>query len=967
MLFALPANAAAAPLTVAGIELNDGYCLVDNEDTSATEGNNDGNYVAYYKDTVLHLKGLNINMTAESINGIKWDSYSNPLTIELTGSNKLKQENGVAGIAISSPASNLVITGDGTLEIIGGNNGIWLDSGGITISGSTKVTVTDNTGSGISCFSLTVSDSATLAVTGSNHGIWVRDNTTISGSAKVTVTGNGGSGIYNKGGNAALGKTKTIIQGNAVVNIEGTTYGIGGGSNTIVELSGDCKFIAKGGTAALQKAPASINYTTRKVFASASIDGDDLVVYKNENNGNYRYVKVQAKTEPPFVLTFNTDGGSVIAPIIKDEPIIAPDDPTKEGYTFAGWTDNSEGAVAFPITMPAEDMEITAQWTVNQYTITFDTDGGSEIAAITQDYGTAITAPSNPTKEGYTFAGWDTEIPATMPAEDMTVTAQWDAIQYRFTFNTNGGTAIDPIVAPKDAHIIAPADPTKEGYTFVGWDKQFPLTMPAENRIFNAQWIINQYTITFDTDGGSEIAAITQDYDTAITAPSNPTKEGYTFAGWDPEIPTKMPAEDMTVTAQWDAIQYTITFDTDGGTSVAPIMAEEGAPITAPAAPTKEGYTFDGWDTEIPTTMPAQNMEITAQWTINQYTIIFNTDGGSVIAPITQDYGTAITAPAAPTKEGYTFAGWSPAIPATMPAQNMTITALWRENSGGGDDYYTPSDTVTSTTQNSDGSVTETTVDKTTGTTTTVTTKPDGAKVTVEEKKDGSVTTIEETTIGKVTTDIDGKGNIKSEVELNFDRATDINLPIRDYSDIAKLTVTYEDGTKVDIIDFKKTADGIKINIADDCSVAFNKVVPHNFTDLASDHWATKDIDYISSTGLMRGMTATNFEPNVTLTRGMLVTILYRLENEPAVNTNMGFIDVDLAQYYAKAVAWAKANGIVNGVSEDRFAPDSQITREQMAAIMCNYAEHKGYDISVGENTNILSYDDFSNISEYAI
>ena len=139
-------------------------------------------------------------------------------------------------------------------------------------------------------------------------------------------------------------------------------------------------------------------------------------------------------------------------------------------------------------------------------------------------------------------------------------------------------------------------------------------TVPAENITITAQWKINQYTITFDTAGGSEIAPITQDYGTAITAPANPTREGYTFMGWDKEIPQTMPAENITITAQWKINQYTITFDTAGGSEVAPITQDYGTAITAPANPTREGYAFNGWDKEIPQTMPAENITITAQW-----------------------------------------------------------------------------------------------------------------------------------------------------------------------------------------------------------------------------------------------------------------------------------------------------------------------------------------------------------------
>ena len=227
---------------------------------------------------------------------------------------------------------------------------------------------------------------------------------------------------------------------------------------------------------------------------------------------------------------------------------------TRVGYTQVGWStvDGGEKVYDFKdIYTKNEALTLYPVWNTNKYTITFDTNGGSEIAPITQDYGTEITAPDNPTRKGYTFKGWDKEIPETMPAENMTVKAQWKINQYTITFDTNGGSEIAPITQDYGTEITAPDNPTRKGYTFKGWDKEIPETMPAENMTVKAQWKINQYTITFDTNGGSEIAPITQDYGTEITVPDNPTRKGYAFRGWDKEIPETMPAENITITARW--------------------------------------------------------------------------------------------------------------------------------------------------------------------------------------------------------------------------------------------------------------------------------------------------------------------------------------------------------------------------------------------------------------------------------
>ena len=328
-------------------------------------------------------------------------------------------------------------------------------------------------------------------------------------------------------------------------------------------------------------------------------------------------------TAPTYAVTLNTNGGTINNGNVTGytygvgATLPAADDMTYTGHTFKGWYDN-ENLTGSPVTAiggaETGNKEYWAKWEINPYTITFDTNGGSEIAPITQDYGTEITAPDNPTRKGYTFKGWDKEIPKTMPAENITVKAQWEINQYTITFDTNGGSEIAPITQDYGTEITVPDNPTRKGYTFKGWDKEIPETMPTENMTVKAQWEINQYAITFDTNGGSEIAPITQDYGTAITAPADPTREGYTFIGWDRDIPEIMPAENITVTAQWEINRYTITFDTAGGSEIAPITQDYGTNITAPADPTREGYTFIGWDKAIPTTMPAENITVTAQW-----------------------------------------------------------------------------------------------------------------------------------------------------------------------------------------------------------------------------------------------------------------------------------------------------------------------------------------------------------------
>ena len=316
---------------------------------------------------------------------------------------------------------------------------------------------------------------------------------------------------------------------------------------------------------------------------------------------------------------------------------------TRTGYTQVGWATVDGGEKVYDlkdIYTKNEALTLYPVWNANQYTITFDTAGGSEVITKTIEvtYGEQFGDMPVPKREGYVFLGWydalvggkcygDSDGKSTSPYDkDVSITlyAQWAEAPSRMVyFNTCGGTMTGPVkvLHKLNTPIAKPDNPTKPGHTFNGWYTDSALTqawnfddwVTGELRLY-AGWTVNQYTITFDTNGGSEIAPITQDYGTEITAPDNPTRKGYTFKGWDKEIPETMPAENMTVKAQWEINQYTIAFDTNGGSEIAPITQDYGTEITAPDNPTRKGYTFKGWDKEIPKTMPAENITITARW-----------------------------------------------------------------------------------------------------------------------------------------------------------------------------------------------------------------------------------------------------------------------------------------------------------------------------------------------------------------
>ena len=426
-------------------------------------------------------------------------------------------------------------------------------------------------------------------------------------------------------------------------------------------------------------------------------------------------------TPKSYTVKFDTNGGTAIADktLTWDDKVLdGVSDPEKPGYDFAGWTFDG-GNVLTRTTyanLAADDtvtsITLTAQWTLHLYTVTLDANGGTFDASgstVAQDtmqvtYGGNFEQMPIPRYKGYFFRGWydeqwggrqygDEDGRGTYTydkTEDCTLYALWEeAPLCTVTFNPNGGTltGAETCQEKQNERIQRPyEEPIREGYYFRGWYKDADCTQMWDfddpipgNMTLYAGWDILSYVIRVRLENGEQDIIINQNYGTPVTAPDDPTREGYTFIGWDIPFPAKMPAKITTITAQWTINQYTITFDTAGGSEIDSIEQDYDTAITAPDAPTKEGYTFIGWDTTVPKKMPAKDMTVKARWQINRYKITFDTDGGSEIDPIEQDYDTAITAPDNPTKEGYAFIDWDTTVPAKMPARDMTIKALWKD------------------------------------------------------------------------------------------------------------------------------------------------------------------------------------------------------------------------------------------------------------------------------------------------
>ena len=169
----------------------------------------------------------------------------------------------------------------------------------------------------------------------------------------------------------------------------------------------------------------------------------------------------------------------------------------------------------------------------------------------------------------------------------------------------------------------------------------------------------------------------------------------------------------------------------------------------------------------------------------------------------------------------------------------------------------------------------------------------------------------------------------------------------------------------INAVAFAKDSESIVISYENNGKLDVEVLDKYN--DLEKDAECKEEAEYVIKSGLMGGVSENMFAPDTTLTRAMIVTVLWRMEGCPVANYALSFEDVEKESWYTEAVRWAAATEIVNGYTEKQFAPSDLITREQLATIMWRYAKYKGVDVSVGENTNILSYDDIFSVNEYAI
>jgi len=417
------------------------------------------------------------------------------------------------------------------------------------------------------------------------------------------------------------------------------------------------------------------------------------------------YEKIEEeKPKVEYTVKFDVDGGTEVSEqkVKEGEKVVKPEDPTKEGVVFDGWTldgklYNFEEAVNGNITLKATWKK------AETVTVTFDTDGGSKISNQIIEKGKAAKKPSDPTKTGYKFKEWTLNGKAydfkSEITENITLKASWIKVEtVTVTFDTDGGSKISNQIIEKGTIAKKPSNPTKAEHRFKGWTldgKAYDFNTKLDKNItLKATWEKIEYVIvTFDTDGGNSITAQKIEKGMKATKPTDPTKTGYRFKGWKLNGATYNFANavtgNITLKAVWEKIEYVkVTFNTDGGSNVAEQKIEKGKTATKPADPTRTGYRFKGWELNGSTYnfSGVVNSDITlkAVWEkIETVTITFNTDGGSNVASQTIEKGKTATKPANPTKDGYTFAGWTLNGAAynfvDAVNSNITIKATWTQ------------------------------------------------------------------------------------------------------------------------------------------------------------------------------------------------------------------------------------------------------------------------------------------------
>ncbi|QGG49673.1 InlB B-repeat-containing protein [Lysinibacillus pakistanensis] len=387
-----------------------------------------------------------------------------------------------------------------------------------------------------------------------------------------------------------------------------------------------------------------------------------------------------------------------------------------QGSSFTGWYEDVALKKEWTnlITQP---LTIYAKGNVVQYTLSFETNNGTNMDEQKIVAGEKAEIPVTPVKSGYLFAGWFKDKELKTPwnfatdrvTEDITLYVKWEAdqSQYVLDFDANGGSPVPSQTITSHMTATKPPNPTKEGHIFAGWYKDedfktpwnFEIDRVTEDIILYAKWSKRIYNVQYHTDRATFITRA--QYEEKLKEPDTPTRVGYTFVGWYKEKESNTPwsfatdrvTEDISLYAKWTVNAYIVTLHSNGGTAISPVTVMYNEQMSEPTAPMKEGHTFEGWYKDAEFNTPwifeidkvTENIALYGKWKANEYAIVFQTNGGTAISPVTVMYDKLLKKPANPTKEGHIFEGWYKDAALTLPWSfdtekvegNITLYARW--------------------------------------------------------------------------------------------------------------------------------------------------------------------------------------------------------------------------------------------------------------------------------------------------
>ena len=399
----------------------------------------------------------------------------------------------------------------------------------------------------------------------------------------------------------------------------------------------------------------------------------------------------------PAAITFDDQHGTTqtIDAAIGDK--MYPWSASWEGSTFTGWWTAPAGGTLLPRPIVVTgNATYYAQWTLNSYTVTFQPANGAAPTTATADYETTISAPAQPARANYTFAGWFTSASGgthvTFPytvSGDATLYAHWTGAPRTVAFEPGNGDAAFVDSTEFGAILPAPAEPTRAHYSFVGWftaagggtNVSFPYTVTTNATLY-AQWTIDSHTVTFEPGNGEASSSTSADYGSSMAAPTQPSFIDHSFDGWFTAATggTKVTfpytvTGDTTLYGHWTSTLITLTVDAQNGTEPALFTHAEPFPEVL-GEPSYPGHTFTGWWTApvggTPVANPisvSENITVYAQWTLDNHTVKFEPGNGEAFTTQTADYGTTVSKPADPTRAHYAFNGWF-----TAPSGGNQIT-----------------------------------------------------------------------------------------------------------------------------------------------------------------------------------------------------------------------------------------------------------------------------------------------------